>query len=50
MTTATLLTLLVVPVFYTFFDDLRAALESTLQRLVTREQRAPATSAVGEPV
>jgi HAE1 family hydrophobic/amphiphilic exporter-1 len=50
MTTATLLTLLVVPVFYTFFDDLRAALVSTLQRLVTREQRAPATPAVGEPV
>jgi HAE1 family hydrophobic/amphiphilic exporter-1 len=50
MTTATLLTLLVVPVFYTFFDDLRAVLVSTLQRLVTREQRAPATPAVGEPV
>ncbi len=34
MTTATLLTLLVVPVFYTFFDDLRAAFEAALRRVL----------------
>jgi hydrophobic/amphiphilic exporter-1 (mainly G- bacteria), HAE1 family len=31
MTTATLLTLLVVPVFYTFFDDARQALQRRLK-------------------
>jgi HAE1 family hydrophobic/amphiphilic exporter-1 len=35
MTTATLLTLLVVPVFYTFFDDLRESLTATLHRVGT---------------
>jgi hypothetical protein len=32
MTTATILTLLVVPVFYTFFDDARVAFARTLKR------------------
>ena len=32
MTTATLLTLLVVPIFYTFFDDARMAMMRTLRR------------------
>jgi len=36
MTTATVLTLLVVPVFYTFFDDLRELCSSALGRLVRR--------------
>ncbi len=40
MTTATLLTLLVVPVFYTFFDDLRETLLAGLARL--RRRPAPA--------
>jgi hypothetical protein len=34
MTTATLLTLLVVPVFYTFFDDVRAVFSTALERAV----------------
>ncbi len=42
MTTATLLTLLVVPVFYTFFDDLRTALLTALRRALQRGQRKPA--------
>jgi len=44
MTTATLLTLLVVPVFYTFFDDLRVAFEGALKRGLkgrTRDARVP---------
>jgi HAE1 family hydrophobic/amphiphilic exporter-1 len=36
MTTATLLTLLVVPVFYTFFDDLRAGTVGLLLRFGRR--------------
>ncbi len=32
MTTATLLTLLVVPVFYTFFDDARLVLTAAMKR------------------
>jgi HAE1 family hydrophobic/amphiphilic exporter-1 len=36
MTTATLLTLLVVPVFYTFFDDARETLSATLGRALGR--------------
>ena len=35
MTTATLLTLLVVPVFYTFFDDLRDVFVLTLRRAIS---------------
>ncbi len=34
MTTATLLTLLVVPVFYTFFDDVRINFGAMLKRIV----------------
>jgi HAE1 family hydrophobic/amphiphilic exporter-1 len=36
MTTATLLTLLVVPVLYTFFDDMRAAFSAALKRAARR--------------
>jgi len=42
MTTATLLTMLVVPVFYTFFDDARQVFMRTLKRAVGRK---PATQA-----
>ncbi|HSF39439.1 MAG TPA: efflux RND transporter permease subunit [Thermoanaerobaculia bacterium] len=38
MTTATLLTLLVVPVFYTFFDDAREAVGRALRRGAEREE------------
>lgn len=40
MTTATLLTLLVVPVFYTFFDDLRIAFSAVLKRILGRGRSA----------
>ncbi len=43
MTTATLLTLLVVPVFYTFFDDLRGLAAASLSRVLPR---APGSSPV----
>ena len=46
MTTATLLTLLVVPVFYTFFDDAREALSAALRRALRRSGTAPARSDV----
>ncbi len=36
LTTATLLTLLVIPVFYTFFDDARAIVSGTLKRAARR--------------
>jgi HAE1 family hydrophobic/amphiphilic exporter-1 len=36
MVTATLLTLLVVPVFYTFFDDMRVAIHGAVQRVLVR--------------
>ena len=36
LSTATLLTLLVIPIFYTFFDDARAALTGALQRALRR--------------
>jgi HAE1 family hydrophobic/amphiphilic exporter-1 len=39
MTTATLLTLLVIPVFYTFFDDVRSAYGGALRRVVLRRRR-----------
>jgi HAE1 family hydrophobic/amphiphilic exporter-1 len=46
MTTATLLTLLVVPVFYTMFDDLREWFMATIQRLIgKRIQRREASGA-----
>jgi HAE1 family hydrophobic/amphiphilic exporter-1 len=40
MLTATLLTLLVVPVFYTFFDDARGALFAALRRALGRKPTA----------
>jgi len=42
MTTATLLTLLVVPVFYTFFDDLRMTVSALLHRIRPSSQTSPA--------
>jgi HAE1 family hydrophobic/amphiphilic exporter-1 len=42
MTTATLLTLLVVPVFYTFFDDARLAVGRAIQGFLGRK-RGPIT-------
>jgi HAE1 family hydrophobic/amphiphilic exporter-1 len=39
MITATLLTLLVVPVFYTFFDDLRVTIHGALQGVLVRRAR-----------
>lgn len=39
MTTATLLTLLIIPVFYTFFDDARAAFARTLKRIISRRAK-----------
>jgi HAE1 family hydrophobic/amphiphilic exporter-1 len=44
MTTATLLTLLVVPVFYTFFDDVRNAYAAALRRALLRGRRRPTES------
>jgi hydrophobic/amphiphilic exporter-1 (mainly G- bacteria), HAE1 family len=44
MTTATLLTLLVVPVFYTFFDDARLAVGRAMQGFLGRK-RGPITEA-----
>jgi HAE1 family hydrophobic/amphiphilic exporter-1 len=38
MSTATLLTLLVVPIFYTFFDDLREVCVSLLHRVLGRKE------------
>lgn len=40
MTTATLLTLLVIPIFYTFFDDLRTFLATLASRHLTGERNA----------
>lgn len=45
MTTATLLTLLVVPVFYTFFDDARNAVSRLLRRPARRMPPAGAATA-----
>ena len=46
LTTATLLTLLVIPVFYTFFDDARriasSALKAALGKVKARESGTPA--------
>jgi hydrophobic/amphiphilic exporter-1 (mainly G- bacteria), HAE1 family len=44
MTTATLLTLLVVPVFYTFFDDAREAVGRALKRGADRKSLDPVES------
>jgi HAE1 family hydrophobic/amphiphilic exporter-1 len=38
LTTATLLTLLVVPIFYTFFDDLRAIVGGAIRRALKRKE------------
>ena len=42
LTTATLLTLLVVPVFYTFFDDARAAVSGIVKQAMGKRRRATA--------
>ena len=47
MTAATLLTLLVIPIFYTFFDDARRTMMSLLARSF---RAAPEPSSVAEPV
>jgi hypothetical protein len=49
MTTATLLTLLVVPVFYTFFDDLREQTVAALRRLKGSGKPKPTLTATPEP-
>ena len=46
MTTATLLTLLVVPVFYTFFDDARVSIAGALRRVIGWRRRG---AVVAEP-
>ena len=46
MTTATLLTLLVVPVFYTFFDDARAAVSGVVKQAMGKRRKAAATPSV----
>jgi HAE1 family hydrophobic/amphiphilic exporter-1 len=43
MTSGTLLTLLVVPVFYTLFDDAQQAIRNTLASVI-RPQAKPATA------
>ncbi len=45
MTTATLLTLLVVPIFYTLFDDARTAVTAALRRGTRRRKPAAAPAA-----
>jgi hydrophobic/amphiphilic exporter-1 (mainly G- bacteria), HAE1 family len=52
MTTATLLTMLVVPVFYTFFDDARVALMRVLRLGLRRKthETTPAVAATEGPV
>ena len=49
LTTATLLTLLVVPIFYTFFDDLRATVGATLKRALKRGAASEGESAAPAP-
>jgi HAE1 family hydrophobic/amphiphilic exporter-1 len=44
MTTATILTLLVVPVFYTFFDDIRVTFARLLKRALPQQPVAPAAT------
>lgn len=46
MSTATLLTLLVVPIFYTLFDDARVAMGRALKRVLTGETSADSMSPV----
>jgi hydrophobic/amphiphilic exporter-1 (mainly G- bacteria), HAE1 family len=47
MTTATILTLLIIPVFYTFFDDARVAFARTLKRILAKGRGG---KAVAEPI
>jgi HAE1 family hydrophobic/amphiphilic exporter-1 len=49
MTTATLLTLLVVPVFYTFFDDIRVAFNAALARVRSKRSDRVATETEEAP-
>jgi len=50
LTTATLLTLLVIPVFYTFFDDARIITGAALRRALGRKRRGePAPASLGTP-
>ena len=49
LTTATLLTLLVVPVFYTFFDDLRAVVGGLLKRALKRGELSEGDTAAPSP-
>jgi HAE1 family hydrophobic/amphiphilic exporter-1 len=46
MSAASILTLLVIPVFYTFFDDTRLAVARAVKRVLAGKQPKP----VGEPV
>ncbi len=48
MTTATLLTLLVVPVSYTLFDDLREVTSAVLRRALRRRGAGPSAEAAAE--
>ncbi len=48
MTTSTLLTLLVVPIFYTFFDDLRITMSDLLRSMRSSPSRPP-EGAAGRP-
>jgi HAE1 family hydrophobic/amphiphilic exporter-1 len=49
MTTATLLTLLVVPVFYTLFDDARQSAGWAVRRVLPRRMAAPTAAAAPGP-
>jgi HAE1 family hydrophobic/amphiphilic exporter-1 len=44
LTTATLLTLLVIPVFYTFFDDARSIASSALKRALGKAKVSKSSS------
>ncbi len=50
MTTATFLTLLVVPIFYTFFDDAREAMARALKRVLSKPGPEAADPAPAVPV
>ena len=45
MSTATILTLLVVPVFYTLFDDMKLAFSGAIEKVIRREKPQPAVTA-----
>lgn len=44
MTTATVLTLLVVPIFYTFFDDARVTFAKLIRRALPKKETAPSNA------